>query len=445
MLRVAFSTIGCKLNQFETMGIRGFFEERGYQIVPFPSPADIYVVNTCTVTGKSDYRSRQAIRKALRTNPASFVVVTGCYAQLNPQEIARIKGVDLILGNDEKFFFSKYFIEPKKLSSPAILTSDLASKTSFTTYSLKAFPGYTRAFVKIQDGCNASCSYCAVRGARGINRSENPEIIISQISQLVAAGHKEVVLTGIHLGTYGLDLGREISLAGLLKRLRDISDLRKVRLSSVEPREFTPELIEEIADNPKVCRHLHIPLQSGDPDILRRMNRDYDPSYYYDLVTRLKSLMPDLAIGADVIVGFPGEEEQHFRNAYQFIQELPITYLHVFSYSKRKGTPAASFPQQVPTEIKRERSLELRRLGRQKNLAFKKGFLGKTVEVLVENTRDKETGLLKGITDNYIKVLLPDKQCSDRAGYPLGAAMNNYCPVQITAITADKVYGEWAP
>jgi threonylcarbamoyladenosine tRNA methylthiotransferase MtaB len=313
MLKVALSTIGCKLNQFETMGMREFFVERGYQIVPFPTPADIYVINTCTVTGKSDYRSRQAIRKVIKANPASFVVVTGCYAPLSPQEISRIKGVDLILGNNEKFFFDKYFSEPMKLISPRIWTSDLSISAPFPTYSIKSFPGYTRAFVKIQDGCDATCSYCAVKEARGPNRSEKPGITINQIEQLVAAGYKEVVLTGIHLGTYGLDLDYEINLAGLLRRVREVPGLRKIRLSSIEPKEFTLELIEEIADNPKVCRHLHIPLQTGDPEILSRMNRDYDPRYYLDLLLRLKSLMPEITIGADVIVGFPGEEEPHLR------------------------------------------------------------------------------------------------------------------------------------
>jgi threonylcarbamoyladenosine tRNA methylthiotransferase MtaB len=433
MLKVALSTIGCKLNQFEMMGMREFFVERGYQIVPFPTPADIYVINTCTVTGKSDYRSRQAIRKAVKANPASFVVVTGCYAQLNPQEISRIKGVDLILGNNEKFFFHRYFTEPKELMSPRIWTSDLSDAPPFATYPIKSFPGYTRAFVKIQDGCDAACSYCAVREARGPNRSEKPRKIISQIEQLVAAGYKEVVLTGIHLGTYGLDLGHDINLAGLLKRLKEVSSLRQIRLSSIEPKEFTPELIHEIADNPKVCHHLHIPLQSGDPEILSWMNRDYDPHYYFTLVHRLKSVMPEIAMGADVIVGFPGEEEHHFRNTYRFIQELPISYLHVFSYSKRKGTLAANLPQQISGEIKRERSLELRRLGKQKNLAFKKDFLEKTIEVLVENTRDKETGYLKGITDNYIKVLI---QGADER-------MNNYYRVKVAAIKSDKVYGVW--
>jgi threonylcarbamoyladenosine tRNA methylthiotransferase MtaB len=430
---VALTTIGCKLNQFETMGVREFFEERGYHIVPFSHPADIYVINTCTVTGKSDYRSRQAIRKAFKLNPQSFIIVTGCYAQLNPDQIARIEGVDLILGNKEKFSLARYFTEPKKFSFTPIWTSDLTLPGDFPTFFLKSFPGYTRAFIKIQDGCDASCSYCAVRAARGPNRSEQPEIIINQIKRLIAAGYKEVVLTGIHLGTYGQDLGRAINLARLLKSLRSIPGLRKVRLSSIEPKEFTPELIEEIVHNPIICPHLHIPLQSGDPYILTRMHRDYDPDYYSKLILQLKSLLPELAIGADVIVGFPGEEESHFRNTYQFIQALPISYLHVFSYSQREGTPAARFPDQVPGEIKKERSRKLRQLGKKKFLDFRQGFIGNTVEVLIENSRDKDTGLLKGITDNYIKVLLPG---SDKR-------MNNYYQVRLTGIKDNKVLGEW--
>jgi len=430
---VALTTIGCKLNQFETIGMREFFERRGYKIVPFSHPADIYVVNTCTVTGKSDYRSRQAIRKAFRLNPQSFIIVTGCYAQLSPRDVAQLEGVDLVLGNREKFSLERYLQEPQKFPQPRIYTRDLRQVPDFPTYLIEAFPGYTRAFVKIQDGCDSNCSYCAVRLARGPNRSERPEIILEQVRRLVAAGYKEIVLTGIHLGTYGQDLSPDLNLASLLRRLRDIAGLKRIRLSSIEPKEFTPELIEEIVNNERICRHLHIPLQSGDPHILRLMNRDYDPDYYFQLICRLKDLLPEMSIGSDVIVGFPGEGDGHFWNTYKFIETLPISYLHVFSYSRREGTPAAHFPDQVAGEVKKERSRLLRQLGKEKALAFKKGFLGQTVEVLIENTRDKDTGLLRGITDNYIKVLLtgPD----DR--------MNEFYRVRITEIRDNRVMGEW--
>ena len=432
-MKVALTTIGCKLNQFETQVMQELLEGESYEIIPFSQEADIYVINTCTVTGKSEYRARQVIRKALRTNPQAFIVVAGCYAQVHPQQVARLPEVDLILGNEEKFSLHSYLVGAKKANSPRIEVGDIDSNRIFISHRVRNLSGYTRAFVKIQDGCDASCAFCLVSRARGPNRSERPEAIRDQIEQLVGAGYQEVVLTGVHLGTYGEDLDGETHLVGLLRSLREITGLKKVRLSSIEPREFTSELIEEIVTNPKVCRHLHIPLQSGDSKILWSMERSYTPTDYEGLVCRLKEKMPELGLGADVIVGFPGEEEEHFRHTYELIERLPLTYLHIFSFSPRPGTPAADMPNQVEGTFKQERSQRLRALGKQKSLEFKRSYLGREVEVLVESSPDKVTCFPKAISENYLKVLLP--------GENLEEIINRYLAVRIFRLEGEMLVG----
>ncbi|MBI2877133.1 MAG: tRNA (N(6)-L-threonylcarbamoyladenosine(37)-C(2))-methylthiotransferase MtaB [Candidatus Tectomicrobia bacterium] len=432
-MKVAFATLGCKLNQFETQVMRELLEKENHEVIPFPEVADLYVINTCTVTGKSDYRSRQAIRRAIQANPQATIVAVGCYAQVNPQEIARLEGVDLILGNQEKFQLPALLDALRGKDGPQIHVAGLHRPATLASPAVGSFAGYTRAFVKVQDGCDASCAFCLVSKARGPNRSERPELVWEQVGRLAEAGYQEVVLTGVHLGSYGADLGEGISLAGLLRHLRRMDRLQKIRLSSIEPREFTEELIEEIATHPKICRHLHIPLQSGDPEILRLMRRNYDPAYYGDLIQRLKVRMPDLGLGADVIVGFPGEEESHFQHTYALIEGLPLTYLHVFRFSPRPGTIAATLPKQVPGEVKRERSQRLTSLGRRKSLEFKWAQLGKVVEVLIETTPDRETGSPKGITENYLKVLLPQMDPARADGYKR---------VKLVQLSGDKILGE---
>lgn len=436
MAKVAFTTLGCKLNQFETQVMRELLEKGDHQVIPFPEIADVYIINTCTVTGKSDYRSRQAIRRAIQANPNATIVVAGCYAQVNPQEIARLQGVDLILGNEEKFRLPSLLDTVKGKGSPRIHVGELDRSQGFPSHRVGAFEGYTRAFVKVQDGCDASCAFCLVSKARGPNRSERPEMVWEQIERLAEAGYQEVVLTGVHLGSFGADQGGGMNLAGLLRRLRQAEGLRKVRLSSIEPREFTEELIEEIATSPKICRHLHIPLQSGDPEILRLMRRNYDPTYYRRLLQTLKERMPDLGLGADVMVGFPGEGELHFRNTVALIESLPLTYLHVFRFSPRPGTIAASLPDQVSGEARRERSRLLMALGKRKSLEFKRSQIGKVVEVLVEGTPDRETGFPKGITENYLKVLLPQMAPALASGYK---------KIKLVQLKGDKIIGEERP
>jgi len=405
-LRVAFTTLGCKLNQFETAAMQEQFKGGKFRIVPFEDEADIYVINTCTVTGKSDYRSRQAIRRAVKKNEKACVIATGCYSQVDPESVASIRGVDLVLGNTEKLRIMEYITKAANGSLQRVSVGDIGSFPEFQSTFIDEFPGYTRAFIKVQDGCDFSCAYCLVSTARGPNRSESPERVYQQAERLAGAGYRELVLTGIHLGTYGTDLGKENNLARLIRMLHKIDGIEKIRLSSIEPAEITDELIETIASLPKLCHHLHMPMQSGDEWILRRMKRNYDPRFYESLLWKLLRSMPNIGIGADVMVGFPGETEERFLNTKRLIEKLPLSYLHVFNFSPRKGTPAASFSHQVNGEIRKKRSEELRNLGKRKSALFREKHRDKEVEVLVESTRDKETGLLKGLTDNYIQVLM---------------------------------------
>lgn len=405
-LRIAFTTLGCKLNQFETAAMQEQLSGEDFCIVPFEDEADIYVINTCTVTGKSDYRSRQAIRRAVRKNGNAYVVAAGCYSQVDPTAVAALEGVDLVLGTEEKLRIRDYLASLPKGAPPTVAVGDIETCAEFQSLSIGKFPGYTRAFIKVQDGCDFRCAYCLVSTARGPNRSEAPQKVLQQAEKLARAGYRELVLTGVHLGSYGWDLQEEINLPGLLKLLQGVEGIEKIRLSSIEPREVTDELIEVMAHSPEVCNHLHIPMQSGDDWILRHMKRNYDSAYCENLLQKLANSLPQVGIGADMMVGFPGETEERFQNSYSFIERLPLTYLHVFNFSPRRGTPAASFPHQVDGETKKERSERLRALGRRKSAQFREKHRGKEAVALVESSRDKETGLLKGLTENYIQVLM---------------------------------------
>ncbi|MGD8627921.1 MAG: MiaB/RimO family radical SAM methylthiotransferase [bacterium] len=418
----AFITVGCKLNQFETEQMRELLEGEGYSSCPADQAADVFVINTCTVTSKSDYRSRQAVRRAVRSNPGALVVVTGCYAQVAPEDLARIEGVDLVLGNAEKEKILD-FIAGHGANSPAVevkVTPAAELPALRTGTRLKGFGRYTRAFVKIQDGCDNRCTYCAVPGARGRSRSKHAGEISSELEVLAREGFREVVLTGVHLGSYGKDLacdaGREgpadlasddgrqgsADLAGLLRKISEVPGIDRIRLSSVEPTDFTDELLETMADPAiRIAPHVHVPLQSGDDGVLKRMARPYDRERYRALIERIDAGLPRCGIGADVMVGFPGEDDRAFRNTYDLIESLPITYLHVFSYSPRPGTPAAEMEAQVEPEVKKERSRILRRLGREKSLRFRRSLLGRKLRTLVLEATDG--GRQTGLSGNYVK------------------------------------------
>jgi len=403
---IAITTLGCKANQFDSALMGTSLERNGFEIIPFPQRADIYIINTCTVTHKADFQSRQLIRRARRLNPSSLIVVTGCYAQVYPEEVLAVDGVGVILGNAEKSSIAELLRNPPMGSRPMFRVGDIEKGREIGEADIDRFYGHTRAFLKIQDGCNASCAYCIIPRARGKSRSLDPPRAINCLQRLEERGFREVVMTGIHLGLYGTDLSPPTSLAELCKKVEGLPAPQRIRLSSVEPRDFCPELIQSIASSPQVCHHLHIPMQSGDDDILRRMNRNYDGAFFADLIRTLTRRMTDLNIGVDVIVGFPGEGEKQFQKTYELLAKSDIGYLHVFPFSRRRGTEAYEFPHQVDPGTKKARCEALRALGRRKRTAFQERFLGQELDVLVEAKRDKLTGKLTGYSRNYIPVLI---------------------------------------
>lgn len=402
-MRIAFATVGCRLNQFETAALRGRAQDHGHQIVPFEAPADVYVINTCTITAEADADSRRLARQAVRRNPSALVAVTGCYAQAAPEEVAAIPGVDLVLGNGDKADLLAHLAGACKHGGARILVGRVGGRRQVEDYGPGVDPDRTRAFLKVQDGCNYRCSFCIVPAVRGGNRSQRPERILAELRRLHAAGFPEVVLTGIHLGTYGRDLVPPTSLAELCRRIAHLDEAPRIRLSSLDPHEVRPELIRLLAESPRFCRHLHLPLQSGDEGILRRMRRGHTAAEFRELVERLAREVPGIAVSGDVIVGFPGEDEAAFRRTYDLLEALPIAGLHVFSYSRRPGTDAAGYPDQVSRTVKAERSRVLRALAARKARGFRRRFLGEDLAVVVLD-RDGPDGLLEGLSDNYLRV-----------------------------------------
>jgi threonylcarbamoyladenosine tRNA methylthiotransferase MtaB len=404
-MNVAVTTLGCKVNQCESAGMIEEIIRRGHRIVPFHERADVYIVNTCTVTARTDYQSRQLIRRAHRLNPKAAIVVTGCYAQVFPDAAASLPGVALVAGNPEKEDISS-LIEKTALGGRRILVSDIHDLASCTGPFAGRFHGHTRAFLKVQDGCDAFCRYCIVPIARGRSRSLPGKDVLERAASLVAAGHREIVLTGVHLGAYGADLRPQTDLLALCRNIEEGNVLKRLRLSSIEPREISDEMIAHMRQSRVLCGHFHIPLQSGDDETLKRMGRDYDRGFFRERVEKIADALPEAAIGIDVMTGFPGEDEKAFENTLEFVESLPVAYLHVFPYSERPGTAAMKLPDRVPDPVKSLRGRKLRALGQRKRRAFAERFLGKTLAVLVEDRRDRSTGMLKGFSRNYVPVLI---------------------------------------
>jgi len=402
-MRIAFATVGCRLNQFETDALRGRAQAEGHEIVPFEAAADVCVINTCTITAEADADSRRLARQAVRRNPSALVAVTGCYAQAAPEAVAAIPGVDLVLGNGEKPLLLAHVQAATKNGGARVHVGDARDARELDDYGPGIDSDRTRAFLKVQDGCNYRCSFCIVPEVRGGNRSQQPERILAEIRRLHAAGFPEIVLTGIHLGTYGRDLSPATSLSALCMRIANLDEAPRIRLSSLDPHEVKPDLIRLLAEWPRFCRHLHLPLQSGDERILRRMRRGHTAAQFRDLVEHLTTEVPGIAVSGDVIVGFPGEDDEAFQRTYDLLEALPIAGLHVFSYSRRPGTDASGYPHQVPKAVKAERSRALRALAARKAQAFCRRFLGETLTVVVLD-RDGPDGLLEGLSDNYLRV-----------------------------------------
>lgn len=404
--KVAFFTLGCKTNQYESEAMAGVFRLGGYETVSFDDQADVYVVNTCTVTHQGDRKSRQIIRRAIKKNPGATVVVTGCYAQTTPGEILGIPGVDLVIGTRDRHRIVELVGEAEKSPVPVNAVKDIMSQRIFEDMPGVETEERTRAFIKIQEGCNNFCTYCIIPYARGPLRSRDPEIILAEAKNLVEKGYKEIVLTGIHIGAYGAGMERPIDLAELVLRIAMTPGLKRLRLGSVEPLDITPRLLQVISEIRTVCRHLHIPMQSGDDYILKRMNRNYNTFEFSRMVSAIRGQVPEIAITTDVITGFPGETEENFENTYEMIEDIGFSKTHVFKYSPRKGTPAADFPDQVSPEDKDARSKRLISLDRENQKKFARKFIGQTVEILAEQLVDKTNDIWEGLTDNYLRVLV---------------------------------------
>ncbi len=403
MKTVGFATLGCRLNQVESQEMRALVEQAGFRAVEEGEAAHVYVVNTCTVTSRADFSDRQAIRRIIRANPDALVVVTGCLAQTDPDALRRMPGIDLVLGNQEKYRLPELLGSLVKRDSPDVRVGRIADARDVPSAPIARMSGRSRAFVKIQDGCQHRCAFCIVPAARGRSRSQEPKVLVEQVGSLIETGYGEITLTGVDIGHYGWDLVPRTSLAALVSRLAEVEGLRWLRLSSVLPAYFTPELFEAVTTIPSVAPHLHLPLQSGSDRVLRIMRRPYNTAMYRALAERLAAAIPDLGLGADVIVGHPGESDSDFEATMALVEALPLSYLHVFAYSDRKGTEAAKMGDRVAASVIRERSARLRGLGAEKSLAFRRRLLGRAIEVVVLEGR-RAGGMLTGLTSNFIEV-----------------------------------------
>ncbi len=400
---VSIVTLGCKTNQFESAAMSEKLQQAGYQQVPFEEGADLVIVNTCTVTAATDVQSRKLIRRARRFNPLARIVVTGCYAQIDPQSLNQLPGVSLVIGNQEKGQLLKYLDED--VESGQIQVADIRDSRIIEPLSLTGFEHRSRAFVQIQNGCDAFCSYCIIPYARGRSRSVSAADIVHQIEKLSVNGYPEIVLTGIHIGNYGHDLHPAIDLLDLLKKIEKSNFTGRLRLGSIEPTELPKPLYQYIVAADWICPHFHIPLQAGDDVILQRMNRHYSTDFFRDLVDKIHILRPDAAIGLDLITGFPGETDDQFERTCALLESLPFSHLHVFPFSKRPGTPAATMADQVSGVVIKNRAARLRQIGEKKNLDFSQQFIGSELDIVIEG--GESNGLHKGLSQNYLSVAVP--------------------------------------
>ncbi len=401
------TTLGCRVNQCESDAYANSLKSSGCELSKKDKKKDICIINTCTVTGKASMQSRQEIRKAVGANPDACIIVTGCYAQTEPDEIKKIKGVDYIIGHSDKHKITELLNNiAKKQETPVTITGDILNQTAFAHISTPVSLNRTRPILKIQDGCNSFCSYCIVPYARGRNRSMPETEVLKKLGELYHSGYKEVVLSGIHIGQYGLDLETETTLYRLLEKITDSIKIRRIRLSSIEPGELTDNIIKLASNSQQLCDHFHVPLQSGDNVVLKKMNRPYETSLYETLIRKIRKKIPDAGIGADVLVGFPGETDEAFQNTYSLVERLPLSYLHVFPFSVRKGTPAEKYPDKIKPEMIKIRAAKMRELGNRKKTEFYNQFINKNMSILIESSRDRKTGLLKGLTSNYIPILV---------------------------------------
>lgn len=424
---VALHTLGCKLNFSETSTIGNQFMSNGFSIVDMKEKADVYVFNTCTVTENAEKECRQLVRRVLRTNPEAYVIVTGCYAQLRADEISSIDGVDAVLGSNEKFEIFSLIKDFNKKDLSCIYVSPNDELNKFGLASSTDADSRTRAYFKIQDGCDYKCTFCTIPLARGKSRSMDPELVVKEFTKLVQQGYKEIILTGVNVGDYGKSFN--INFYDLLKRLILIEGDFRIRISSIEPNLLTDDIIDLTARSEKLCNHFHIPLQSGSSSILKSMQRRYSVNVYRDVILKATQKIPNLGIGVDVIVGYPGETEKEFMETYNFLVDLPVSYLHVFTYSERPNTKAIDLPDSVDTAERKRRNKMLRNLSDKKKNLFYNKMIGKNLDVLFESK--DESGMIKGFSSNYVRV---HNSYQDRLD-------NSLCIVKAKGISRGLVYG----
>lgn len=444
MPSVAFYTLGCKVNFYDTEAIWQLFKNEGYEQVDFEQTADVYLINTCHVTNTGDKKSRQMIRRAVRRNPEAIVAVTGCYAQTSPAEILEIPGVDLVIGNQDRDKIMTFIREIEQQRQPINAVRNIMKTRAFEEMDVPDFAERTRAFLKIQDGCNNFCTFCIIPWARGLSRSRDPQSIIQQAKQLVQAGYKEIVLTGIHTGGYGDDL-ENYRLSDLLWDLDKVDGLERIRISSIEASQIDDKMLDVLKRSSKMCRHLHIPLQAGDDTVLKRMRRKYTTAEFLHKMKLIREAMPDVAITTDVIVGFPGETDDMFWNGYNLMKEIGFSEMHVFPYSKRTGTPAARMEDQVDEEVKNDRVHKLIDLSEQLQLAYAEQFVGQTVEVIPEREYKGApgSGKMQGYSDNYLLLVfdgapeLEGKLCRVK----ITEAGVNECVGELVSVKEDEASG----
>ncbi|MDD5680498.1 MAG: tRNA (N(6)-L-threonylcarbamoyladenosine(37)-C(2))-methylthiotransferase MtaB [Candidatus Omnitrophica bacterium] len=429
MKTCAFFTLGCKVNQYETQSIRESFLRAGYKEAAPNEPCDVYVINTCTVTEKTDRESRRLIRKAHRQNPSAKIVVTGCYAELDSDEINSVSGVSFIIKNADKDKITE-IVDPGKSVRHRTKTGEYAPGA------ISDFKDRSKAFLKIQDGCNNFCSYCKVPLVRGYSVSRPADAVLGEMKRLIAGGFKEIILTGICLGAWGEELTPKRDLTALVAKIIAIKGNFRIRLSSIEPKYVNNALLTIIKHSPKLCKHLHIPLQSGDDKVLKMMNRPYTFAEYAGIIGNAKSKVPGISVTTDILLGFPGEGDRNFRNTCKLIERVKPSRVHIFPYSRRKGTMAVNLPGEVPRHVIDQRFRIMDALALKTSYEYRKNFLGKTTEVLAEAERDKESGLLKGYDDKYISIILTGTASKGADKYAA-----KLVPVRIQKVDGPKTYG----
>lgn len=404
-MKVAFATLGCRVNQYESEAMAEKFIREGYEVVEYTEVAEVYVINTCTVTNMGDKKSRQIIGRARRLNPKAVIAVVGCYSQIAPNEVSNIEGVDVVLGTRNKGDIVYWVNRAREERTQFVNVNEVLKNSVFEDLNIEEYQDKTRAFLKIQDGCNRFCSYCLIPYARGAVCSKEPAKVLDEVKKLANHGFKEIILSGIHTASYGLDLKDKVTLVDLLEEIEKVNGIERVRIGSIDPTFFTEDVVKRIVNLKKLCAHFHLSLQSGCDETLKRMNRRYTTKDYEEIVNLLRNNFKDVSITTDIIVGFPGETEGEFNVTYEFLKSIKLSKMHIFKFSPRKGTKAATMENQVDGNIKEERSNKLIELNNALEKEFMDRFLGKTLKILYEKETFENSGEYEGYTENYLRVV----------------------------------------